>query len=379
VLVSAAWFFRVMNSACAPVTKRAQTIKKSMKLHEKVRKGGTSQLDSDINGTVIFLTPFGSHLYGTSTPESDLDYKGVYLPTKEQILIGKIPKTITRNTKVGEGKNSKEDIDFQLYSLPYFVDLLVQGETSAIDMIHVRKDQALVWTDEWERLHRNRHMSYSRNMKAFVGYARKQAAKYGVKGSRLAAMQDVLEYLMAYIQKEILYDYERDTKLRDVWDDLPDGDHIHRLDPTDRTPYRMYQVCGKKFMETVKIREVYASIKKSYDQYGHRAELAKKNQGIDWKAVSHALRAAYQLVEIFGSGDLAFPLADAAYLRKVKEGSLDWTSWVQPHLEEMMGRVECMASLSKFPEQVDRTFWNNLTIDIMETWLLTQTVGGELC
>ena len=41
---------------------------------------------------IICLMKFGSHLYGTNTTDSDTDYKGVYMPTKRQILLGKCPK-----------------------------------------------------------------------------------------------------------------------------------------------------------------------------------------------------------------------------------------------------------------------------------------------
>lgn len=39
---------------------------------------------------IILLTKFGSHLYGTNTP----DYKGIFIPTKEQLLLCDFPKTI---------------------------------------------------------------------------------------------------------------------------------------------------------------------------------------------------------------------------------------------------------------------------------------------
>ncbi len=39
---------------------------------------------------IIFLTKFGSHLYGTNTP----DYKGIFIPTKEQLLLCDFPKTV---------------------------------------------------------------------------------------------------------------------------------------------------------------------------------------------------------------------------------------------------------------------------------------------
>jgi len=29
---------------------------------------------------------FGSHLYGTTTPSSDMDFKSVFIPTREEIL-----------------------------------------------------------------------------------------------------------------------------------------------------------------------------------------------------------------------------------------------------------------------------------------------------
>ena len=41
---------------------------------------------------IVVKMKFGSHLYGTATPKSDIDYKGVYLPSREEILLGKIPK-----------------------------------------------------------------------------------------------------------------------------------------------------------------------------------------------------------------------------------------------------------------------------------------------
>jgi predicted nucleotidyltransferase len=38
---------------------------------------------------------FGSHLYGTATPESDLDFKGVYLPEARDILLQRVKPTVT--------------------------------------------------------------------------------------------------------------------------------------------------------------------------------------------------------------------------------------------------------------------------------------------
>lgn len=43
-------------------------------------------------------------------------------------------------------------------------------------------------------------------------------------------------------------------------------------------------VLDKQFMASSYVEELQKCIQKHYDNYGERAELAKKNQGVDWKA-----------------------------------------------------------------------------------------------
>ena len=85
---------------------------------------------------ILMKTKFGSHLYGTDTPNSDLDYKGVYLPSPREMFLNKIPKSITKNTSNNQSKNTCKDIDHEIYSLHYFLDLALKGETAALDMLH---------------------------------------------------------------------------------------------------------------------------------------------------------------------------------------------------------------------------------------------------
>jgi len=77
---------------------------------------------------LIVKMKFGSHLYGTVTEDSDQDYKGVFLPTKEQVLLGRIPKSYNYTTKTDKvGKNAPSDVDYEAYSLHYFIELACQG------------------------------------------------------------------------------------------------------------------------------------------------------------------------------------------------------------------------------------------------------------
>lgn len=67
---------------------------------------------------------FGSHLYGLNTDNSDKDYKGIFIPTAKEILLGTAPKVIDTSTGDKSSKNTKDDIDRHLYSLKKFIVLV---------------------------------------------------------------------------------------------------------------------------------------------------------------------------------------------------------------------------------------------------------------
>lgn len=319
-----------------------------------------------VNGRqIIMLCEFGSQLYGTAGPDSDTDYKGIFMPTKEEVLLGRVPKSINYQSKKGTDKNGSDDVDCEVYSLHYFLKLACDGQTVALDMLHVPEHDALITTPIWSMLHAQRSKFYTKNLSAFIGYCRTQAAKYGIKGSRLDAAEKVIVYLKSILDEAAYYSVAVGP-LSDYWDYLPTGEHIHFLPRCEKSKQRMYQVCGKKFQEKAKVDYVYGVLKAFYEHYGERAKLAKENKGIDWKAVSHACRAAVQLHEIYNTGDLKFPLEAAEWLKCVKNGESDYTTVVAPHLEGWMEVVEALAATSHYPEKVDRKYWDRWLVNILE-------------
>jgi predicted nucleotidyltransferase len=308
---------------------------------------------------LIVFMKFGSHLYGMDTPESDTDYKGIYLPTEKQILEGDIPKAAsykTKNTKEEGVRNGKDDIDLQIFSLHYFLKLAMKGETVALDMLHAPSGWPIVGSDIWDSIQRLRGKFYTKNLKSFVSYARKQAAKYGIKGSRLADIKKVMKFFDRQIKVTSACIGQLEPKLKDVWDDLPKGEHIHKLDE-DVMSAAMYQVAGKKFGINAKLSYIYPILGLYYDQYGHRAKLAEENKGIDWKAVSHALRAAMQVSELLSTGSIQYPLRAAELLTEIKQGKRDYKRHVAPLLEMYMNQCDKLSGLSNYPEKCDREFW----------------------
>lgn len=60
---------------------------------------------------ILFTTIFGSKLYGTDTPESDTDYKSIFLPSLDELIVG-IP-TKTHRTQTSSTKNTSTDVDIE--------------------------------------------------------------------------------------------------------------------------------------------------------------------------------------------------------------------------------------------------------------------------
>jgi predicted nucleotidyltransferase len=129
---------------------------------------------------IIVKMKFGAHLYGTATSDSDLDYKGIFLPTKEQLLLGRVAKSHNYSTGKNDSRNTKNDVDTELYSLHYFVKLACDGQTAAMDMLHAPDGMILEKSKIWDEIVKNRQKFYTKNLKSFIDYARRQASKYGI-------------------------------------------------------------------------------------------------------------------------------------------------------------------------------------------------------
>lgn len=300
---------------------------------------------------------FGSHLYGCQSESSDKDFKGIFLPSFDDCVLKNIPKSLQKSSGDSKKKNTKDDIDEEIYSLQYFIELAIQGQTVAMDMIHCNDECLIMKSPIWDFIRENRSKFYTKNLDAFIGYARKQAAKYGVKGSRLYAVEQVIEF-----SKKV----DENSKLKDIWNELPFPEHVYH---TNDGASDFYQVCGKKFQSTIKVKQMVEILNKFYEEYGDRARLARFNDSVDWKAMSHAVRSALQVKEILITNDLIFPLKDRKLLIDIKKGMLDYKSEVAPLLESLMDEVEILSEKSSLPQKADRDFWNKFIIDVYRSKL----------
>lgn len=298
----------------------------------------------------------GSHLFGTNTPASDRDFKGVYLPSKQDILLGTAKASVNRKTNTSGQKNTKDDVDVEFYSLQKFMQMLDQGQTVALELLWT-PDELLVSTSPfWKELQEHRAELLHKKVTAFVGYCKTQADKYGVKGSRMAAAKNVLHFLKSC-------DVHPNTRLSTYWDDLIykyEGiEHVEfGVQETTQGPIRFMEVCNRKYQEHISFQYAKESLEKLYDAYGARAKQAEENEGIDWKALSHAYRVCCQALEILNDHKLSLPMKpeDLEVVRQVKLGKVPFNVF-QPMLEEKLEQVLHAQASSTLPESFDYDKW----------------------
>ena len=299
-------------------------------------------LDENPGCHLIFLGRQGSYLYGTNTPESDLDIKGIFIPSKDIMYLGNVPKTIQNDTNKAKGvKNTKDDVDIQLFSIQYFFQLAMEGQTIAIDMLHTNFKNILENSYEWFKIQSLRELFYSKNMSAFIGYAKKQAELYSLKGSRLTSLRNCINILSKY-----------DGLLKHLWNSLPQDENSQFIESSPNG-IKQYKICGKILQENMSIDSALGFINTQIEKYGERALKSESNDGYDHKAFSHSIRAAYELEELFSEGNITFPLKNVERVLDIKLGKVPYKEVID-ELVLIIDRVKELADNSIFPENVNR-------------------------
>jgi hypothetical protein len=297
---------------------------------------------------------FGSHLYGTATPASDVDFKSVFIPDARDILLQRVKGSINSQRPKAEGeKNVAGEIDEEAYSLQRFLGLAGGGQTVALDVLFA-PDWAMIEpaADEWREVIANRHRLITRKSAAFLGYCRQQANKYGIKGSRVAAARAALAVLAAGLER-----HGTTAKLSVL---APEFDVVTREHPHmeqyaiegQNGPIMHWDVCGRKMPYTASIKTAHDVMARLVAEYGHRALQAESQQGVDWKALSHAVRVGTQACELLRTGQVTFPSPNREHLVAIKLGQLAYAA-VAEEIENLLEAVEREAEASTLRETAD--------------------------
>ena len=322
---------------------------------------------------LLFSTIYGSKLYGTDGPASDTDIRGVFIPTKEDLLLDRAPQHYNF-------KNSEADESY--LSLHYFLRLLTQGETNCLDMFfsYTNKEALMSTSKEYEELIDNKDKLITSNVTKYLGYCKAQALKYSLKGDRIQNYEALMQLISkcknpsgVTLETELRYQCilgpGASYAMGDPEDYLKNNTHIGRRFKINKSPLgdhaylllcdnkeRYLMVSGHLFALNANLNTTKDSINKCLASYGKRAINAAEDNGADYKALSHALRVAYQAEELLTTGAVTFPLQgeklDMVRAIKFKQTTLTYDQIVE-RIETKIRLIEHLLTTTKLPAKPD--------------------------
>lgn len=303
------------------------------------------------NYQLVYLSLYGSNLYGTALPTSDTDYRGIFIPSMEDLLLGKAEKNIQFSTGDKGTKNTSKDVDINLFSLSYFLELLADGDTGALDLFFsfYRKDTIIYCNNSIiDELKTNRRKLICSTLKPLTGYCLTQAAKYGLKGSRY---RELLDFKTACTSMLLSSD-----KISDCIDKIKQfltENSLKYISIEIIKDIEYISILGTLTQTNLPMNTLIERLQTKINQYGNRVTTSE----VDSKSLMHAFRAVYELQELLSTGHIVFPLEKARELKQIRQtANKDTLPDTITKLETELEYAQTCLQTTTLQESVDKDF-----------------------
>ncbi len=152
----------------------------------------------------ILVIRHGSHLYGTNTPESDLDFKGVCVEPPDLVFGTQQFEQHETKPRLDDTKTMTGVEEGVIYSLRKFARLALKGNPNSIECLFAPEQFVLTCTAEGERLRSLREAVVSqRTIKQYLGYLHAQIQRMnGERGGHNASRRDDIIAKFGYDTKQ---------------------------------------------------------------------------------------------------------------------------------------------------------------------------------
>jgi len=286
---------------------------------------------------LLAISATGSTLFGTNTPSSDIDYRGIFAPDADSLLLKTDIDSWTYSTNSTNIKNNENDLDFSLWSVHKLFNLLHKMETNAVDLFfsltqanwpNTHNPNVLFVDDTFKQLLiSNKSSLITSDMRSFSGYALGQVKRYQIKGQRYEDLDDFIKKLYVWSDKRLERKLEREWDELKAWVALEDYTYVKFVTApgAGKVTHEYISVLGRLFHKTVTLGYLYEHCSKLYETFGNRTtSTALGKDKVDFKALSHAYRIASEVKEVLTTSKIQFPLYNANYIKQIKSGEIDY-------------------------------------------------------
>jgi hypothetical protein len=256
----------------------------------------------------IYRVKSGSHLYGLSTPQSDVDYVSVFLPTPFELLSLEQVERVSSGTKSsGENRrNTKDDIDDVAYSLPRYLQLVLGGNPELTEILFSPTWEVYGEEFKWVRNNASLLIS-SRANDSFMGFAISQKKKLTYKKERYTQLCQAIDYLEPKNKEEPMSE-----------------ETASKLNQTVKV-YKGSKHNNESFHKGLPTKIIYDKLVEERDNYGWRLHTSSfLKLGYDTKFASHTLRLLAEGEELTRTGRITLPLEgdNREIIMAVKQGDV---------------------------------------------------------
>ena len=342
------------------------------------------------NFKLIFRAIVGSHLYGTNSPDSDIDERGVFIPS-EKYFYGFLYRT-----EQFEDKNN----DTVYFELRKFMQLAMDNNPNIIELLFIPKNKWLQDSDEWLQIYKNKNLFISKKVKhTFSGYAHMQFNKIKLHRKWLLnppkkkpAREDFgLSPFRSDLTKDQIgaFNVLLALKLENLKEFHPLKEQLEQMEET----HNFKQLCkqfvqininaiqsmipiSKQFIDILQKENAYAQAQRYYNQYENwkknrnpvRAKM-ENEYGFDLKHALHLCRLVLEGEELLTTGTITFPAPNAKFLLDIKNGVYTYDE-ISKILENSDQKFDDLYEKTSLPNSPDRVKIDELCRKIVKQFLI---------
>ena len=313
-----------------------------------------------LGNNICLLGYGGSIAYGTNTPESDIDIRGIALNPAQEILIGKDFEQVCDTAT-----------DTTVYSFNKMIHLLTQCNPNTIEILGLKQDHYLILDSIGSRLLKNREIFLSKECyKTFGGYAYAQLRRLDNKSARELGAEQHEHHVMHSIECAV-------NSFKDRYG-LEMFEYIKlSVDTVDGEPTVFADIC----LDHRPLRDFYGmyqemfNIMRDYDKLGKRNKSAIARGKLN-KHMCHLIRLQMMCIDILEKHEIiTYREAEHDLLMSIRNGDF-LTGDNQPTAEfdelvaEYKARMDDAVKSSTLPDKPDYRKIYALQCDVNEEIIL---------
>lgn len=315
--------------------------------------------DKSLGSHIVLLGLGGSHAYGTSNENSDLDLRGIATNSKRNILIGNDFEQVV-----------DEETDTTIYSFDKIIDLFCSCNPNTIELLGLKKEHYLYLSPIGEEIIENRNMFLSKKaVQTFGGYANSQLRRLENKSARLVSQSEMEKHILKSIE-------HASVDFKERYFTMPDDAIKLYIDKAVQEGYDT-----EIFMDVVLTHyplrdfkdfwsEMHAIVK-SYSKIGKRNTKAIEHSKLG-KHMMHLVRLYFMCFDILEYGEICtYREKEHDFLMEIRNGRyLDEnrqpTQEFYGIVDKLEQRLDYLKDHTNLPETVDMELVNDFKASVNE-------------